>query len=173
METVGESDVVVREWRGCDSSFRNLANNRLTGTVPPEIFDLPYLSTMYGSLASPDTHDFRVLGHNRLSGTLADYFWKETTESLYVTCGQVLTTRFLTNNSFTGTIPNAIEKAINLINLWVSFYPYIGHRTYFKRDLSTNQLTGTIPVNTFKLTKLSHLYDCWIYAHSNFKVYSR
>ncbi|KAJ4708541.1 Receptor-like protein kinase [Melia azedarach] len=117
------------------SSWRNLAvfqasNNLFTGTIPRELTALPSLLNL-------------LLDQNQLSGSLPSDIisWKS------------LTTLYLRRNQLSGEIPEEIGSLPGLTDLDLSENQFsgqipseIGQLTLFSLNLSSNHLTGEIPI---------------------------
>ena len=140
---------VIRNWRGVSTNpggfvtELSLPNNNLTGTLPPELGDLPYLRRL-------------VLRANDLSGTLPRRLGTLSR----------LTRLDLSGNNLNGTIPSELGSLSNLTYLNLSRNELTGGippelaklgaiRTL---SVSRNNLTGTIPPELENLAALEGLY---------------
>lgn len=138
------------QWQGIACNFENttvegieLNDNNLTGTLPPELGNLPNLqkldlcdNTLTGSIP-PELGNLTNLREllvwsNQLTGTIPP-------ELGNLTNVWILSFR---NNQLTGTIPPELGNLGNLQHLW----------------LSANQLTGSIPPELGNLSNLLGLY---------------
>ena len=163
----------IGEWKGVLTNSLGrvydltLAWNRLSGTIPAELGNLAFLSSLYlynnhlsGQIPSEigDLSNliYVELNYNRLSGQIPSELGNLTKlERLYLhrnqLSGQIpselgnltnLTRLLLSNNQLTGTIPAELGNLTNLTHL----------------ALSNNQLTGTIPAELGNLTNLTSLW---------------
>ena len=143
------SDRPLGEWHGVDLNARgrvtrlSLADNRLTGAIPPELGNLANLESLslYG---------------NDLSGTippelrkLANLQWLD-----------------LDGNALSGAIPPELDNLAGLETLWLSgndlsgeIPPELGNlANLWSLDLDYNNLTGEIPPELGDLANLQSLY---------------
>jgi len=157
---------------GEDYSFLNttdfdISNNQLTGSIPPEIWNLTNLTELYlgsnqltGSIPSEIGNLTNLtnldLGDNQFTGSIPSEIGNLTN----------LTWLGLSGNDLTGSIPSEIGNLTNLIQLYLhytqltGFIPSeIGNLTNLTRlYLSNNQLTGSIPPEIGNLTNLGDLF---------------
>ena len=144
-----------------------LGKNRLTGTIPAELGNIPYLrylslsgneltGTVPPELGRLVNLDWLLLGDNELTGLLPAELgeltnlltlWlhdNEFTGPIPATLGRLLKLRqlLLYNNQLTGPIPSQLGLLENLEEL----------------ELSDNQLTGMIPGSLRNLTNLTSLF---------------
>ncbi len=161
------------EWEGVSTNGLDRVNdlslswNRLSGTIPAEIGDLTFLSSLYlhvnqlsGSippeLGNLSNLIYLELYSNRLSGQIPSELGNlSRLEGLWLHRNQLsgsippelgdltnLTSLGLSNNQLTGSIPAELGNLTNLTGL----------------GLSSNQLTGSIPAELENLTNLTRLY---------------
>ena len=137
------------EWRGVstDADGRvtqlSLGDNRLSGSIPPELGNLANLESLY-------------LGDNRLSGSIPPELGNlANLESLY-----------LRDNRLSGSIPPELGNLANLEALWLddnqlsgSIPPELSSLANLKLLwLHGNQLSGSIPPELGNLANLETLY---------------
>jgi RHS repeat-associated protein len=141
-----------------------LSNNMLTGGIPPSIGNLSNLITLYlstNSLSGPlpvtlnrlKKLKFFYAMANQLSGDLAML------EDL-----PALTTLQLSNNQFTGNIPDSFKNFSNLQNLYLNGNKLTGPIPASLGNLinlqifyvSNNELSGEIPATFSNWTKLNY-----------------
>ena len=143
------TDAPIGEWDGVitDDAARVIAlllhNNRLTGTLPPDLGNLSNLRWLRmggnrltreipGELGNLSELRWLSLESNRLSGTIPDALGNlSSLEALH-----------LRNNRLDGGIPSGLGRLANLIVL----------------DLGRNRLTGEIPPDLGRLSNLRFLY---------------
>ena len=148
------SNVTIRTWEGIGLggtpervTVVGLGDNRLDGTIPPELASLPRLETL--SLGS-------VEGTNRLTGPVPPEL------------GRLSNLMFLDlgNNQLTGVIPAELGNLSNLVHLLLysnqltgQIPPELGNLSNLTTlDLDSNQLTGVIPTELGSLSNLDSLY---------------
>jgi Leucine-rich repeat (LRR) protein len=117
--------------------------NNLTGSIPPELGNLPALWGL-------------ELGGNQLTGSIPPELGNLTN----------LASLYLNNNQLTGSIPPELGNLPGLV--WLTLYsnqltgsipPQLGNLTaLWHLDLSSNELTGSIPSELGNLTNLASLY---------------
>ncbi len=161
------------EWKGVRTNSLGrvydltLSGNRLSGTIPAELGDLTFLSSLYlysnqltGSVP-PEFGNlsnliYLELNHNRLSGQIPSELGSlSKLERLSLHSNQLsgqipaelgdltnLTSLGLSNNQLTGTIPAELGNLTNLTSL----------------ALSNNQLSGSIPTELGSLSSLTGLW---------------
>ena len=160
------------EWEGVSTNSLGRVNdlelswNRLNGTIPAEIGNLTFLSSLYlyvnqlsGSippeLGNLSNLIYLELNSNRLSGQIPSELGNlSRLERLWLHSNQLsgtippelgdltnLTSLGLSNNQLTGSIPTELGDLTNLTSL----------------GLSNNQLTGSIPAELGDLTNLTSL----------------
>lgn len=120
----------------------NLCTNNLSGPLPDEIGQLPYLANLY-------------LTGNKLTSPLPIALGSITTLSLLA----------LDQNQLTGSIPGALGQLVNLQTLTLRSNQLTGTiptqlgnlSKLYSCDLSNNQLTGSIPVAMCSLPRLNSL----------------
>jgi len=143
-------DPCTQDWYGItckpdDSSVQeiNLANNNLSGTLPPELGDLEQLSILNlnwnelsgalpSELSSLQSLYLLDCSSNQLSGSLPSSLGSLTN----------LQYCYLNSNQFSGEIPPELGNLPNIISL----------------SLYNNQLSGTIPLALCNLSSLMYLY---------------
>ena len=116
-----------------------LDSNRLTGSIPPCIFDNPVLSTL-------------ILSYNKLNGTLGPYFCN----------AKSLSSLELMDNSFSGSIPDCIGEMSAVTELFLSTNQFTGSLPSGICQLSRidsiflnlNRFTGTLPTCLNECTSL-------------------
>ena len=117
----------------------SLSSNNLTGSLPPEIGNLTYLTTIN-------------LWRNHISGPIPSQIGNI----------QGLTGLYLDHNAFSGPVPTEIGQLKKLRDIWLqsnqlsgNIPSELGNLTELGRFYADyNQLTGTIPASFGKLTKL-------------------
>ncbi|MEM0578796.1 hypothetical protein, partial [Flavobacterium polysaccharolyticum] len=136
----------VNAWQGITVSNGHvesvvLNSNNLTGSIPKEIKNLPYLRSLQ-------------LVHNFLTGEIPSEIGQLT--KLY--------DLNLYNNQLSGTVPNWISNLKDLQNLYLGMNKLSGNIPVFGDltkllflDLSANSLTGTIPIEIAQLKNLREL----------------
>jgi Leucine-rich repeat (LRR) protein len=147
-----EDDDVVYLWGNCYSiehtTYLNLRNSGLTGSIPPEIGNLTNLTRLY-------------LNENQLAGTIPSEIGNLTN----------LTRLYLNENQLAGEIPPEIGNLTNLERLYLfdneltgSIPPEIGNMTNLTRLwLYDNELTGEIPDSICNLVE----NNCYIDISNN------
>ncbi len=167
------TDAPLKDWEGVwtdrDGRVRSidLANNNLTGRIPPELGNLSgligHLWLSYNSLTGPIPPELGKLSNllslnlqrNGLSGSIPPELGELAS----------LTELQLTRNSLTGSIPPELGKLSSLVrlrlfnnNLTGSIPPELGQlSSLVELDLSTNRLTGSIPPELGNLAELKQL----------------
>ncbi|KAH6815115.1 hypothetical protein C2S51_019935 [Perilla frutescens var. frutescens] len=148
-------------------TYLNLANNKITGKIPPSLGllkNLQYLdfrkngfnSSIPQELGQCSNLTHLALGHNPLTGPLPLSLFNLTK----------LTLLDLANSSLSGEVPSEIGLLINLNYLYLyknsfsgSIPPKIGNlQNLLKLDLSENQFSGEIPPTIGNLTNLELLF---------------
>ncbi len=146
------SDKPIDEWYGVYLSYDDeytttislrLGNNNLSGQIPEEIGNIPYLKSLElsfnnlsgnipTSIGNLSTLSYLSLQNNQLSG--------EIPESI----GNLVTLKnlILSHNQFSGSIPTWLDKLVNLEVL----------------ELSCNRFTGSIPNCIGNMTHLTSIY---------------
>ena len=118
----------------------DLSQNHLTGPIPPELADIPYLNAVY-------------LGWNQLSGPIP-------TE---LCTSNALNTLHLAANQLGGTIPTALGENLELLDLsgtglTGTIPSELGDLLHLQwLRIGKNQLTGAIPVELGRLGQLKDL----------------
>ena len=139
---------IIQNWRGVRTNSAGfvtellLPNNNLTGTLPPELGDLPQLRRL-------------VLRANNLSGTLPRELGRLSQ----------LTMLDLSRNSLEGTIPSDLGSLSRLDSLLLRGNELtgpipreLGNLGSLRRlQLSSNQLSGPVPPELGKLANLTNM----------------
>ncbi len=142
------SDDPVSDWHGVQADGSgvvalNLANNFVSGSLPPEIRDLAELRTL-------------ALGFNEISGSIPRELGDlENLERLY-----------LNDNAFSGEIPAELENLSQLNDLWLGGNnlggPFPVHLTRLpnleRLSLTGNPHTGTLPDEIGAMVGLRRLH---------------
>jgi Leucine-rich repeat (LRR) protein len=138
-------------WNGitCQASHItgvDLTNNKLQGTLPNSLFNVPYLQTLklgsnalvgqFPNISNATFLEVLDLSKTILSGSLPDWIG-----NLTKLTSMAVGVRYATPRGLTGTIPMSIGNLTNLVSL----------------DLSNNGLTGDVPCCVANLHKLSTL----------------
>ena len=170
-EIVGCADGDVALWDECysieNTTILNLPVNGLTGSIPPEIGNLPNLESLEvannqltGSIPSEIENLVNLttvyLPDNQLTGDIPNEIWNLTN----------LEWIEISDNQLTGSIPSEIENLNNLVHLHLegnqltgSIPSEIGNLLNLSWvDISDNQLTGSIPSEIGNLTGLTRLF---------------
>ncbi|XP_061373650.1 receptor kinase-like protein Xa21 [Gastrolobium bilobum] len=155
----------------------HLQNNRLRGSIPPNIFNLSGLQSLslsYNQLSGnlPNVYhslsnlQFLYLANNNLSGEIPSALYN----------ASMLHELVLANNSFTGVIPDSIGNLRNLQLLSlvgnkftsdpsspeISFLTSLTKCRQLKRIwLSLNPLNGTLPNSIGNLSSSLQIFNAW------------
>nr|KYP39848.1 LRR receptor-like serine/threonine-protein kinase EFR [Cajanus cajan] len=133
----------IQVFAGGVNNLTGLYSNKLSGTIPTEVFGLSSLSMYFD------------VSHNALSGTLPAEVSKLHNVGLLV----------LSENNFSGVIPSSLGSCISLEKLHLQGNSFEGNipqtlkdlRGLLDIDLSRNNLSGKIPEFLGEFTELKHL----------------